>query len=424
MAARAKHMFSFFTPNAVARSAAGLVAFSVRHPRVFSRLLREGGHDRKALIRLLRLPIDLDAIRNSPLFDRDWYTANHPELARSGMSPELHYLLHGASGGHLASPAFSGGDYLELNPEVRASGLNPLVHYEIYGRFTGCPATPNDVVPQEPSFPPGVVEVNRCFSEAPCIHARTAVFATFSPDGHLARKDILYVRGLREVCDNVVVVANSPLFNNEAEKLRGIASAVICRWHGSYDFGSYRIGLHAAREHGWLAPERCKELVFANSSCYAPVRPFADMFNTMEKRVCDFWGLTFNTQRPWSPHLQSFFLVFRRPILDSGALEDFFAERPEHATRKEAINIFEVQLTEHLRRRGFDPSAFVRHLLPHLHASNPMTRPLDLLRRHKSPFVKVKVFSWESVQPPERVLAYVERLNPELAAVIRAAMAQ
>ena len=80
MASRPEHMVAFFTPGAIVRSAAGLVAFSVRHPRLFARLLREGIRDRGALVRLLRLPIDLRTIRRSPLFDREWYAANHPEI--------------------------------------------------------------------------------------------------------------------------------------------------------------------------------------------------------------------------------------------------------------------------------------------------------------------------------------------------------
>ena len=419
MAPRPEHMVAFFTPGVVLRSAAGLLAFAVRHPRLFARLLRDGVRDRGALVRLLRLPVDLGTIRRSPLFDREWYAAEHPGTARSGMEPELHYLLNG---GLRASPLFSGADYLELNPEVRADGLNPLVHYEQYGRFIGCPATRAEAAAREsPVFPADARESDLGLGDEPSVRGRTAVYASFSPDGRIPERDAIYLRGLREVCDNIVYAANSPLLPGEEEKLRGLASAAVCRRHGGYDFGSWRIGLERARERGWLAPERCRELVLANGSCYAPVRPFSEMFRAMDRRRrADFWGLTFNTQRSGEPHLQSFFLVFRRPVLDSGALEEFFAERPERATRNEAIDRFEIQLTAHLRRRGFVPDAFVRPLLPRLHEFTPTTRPLDLIRRHKSPLVKTKVFSGESSQPPERVLACVERLNPELAAAIRA----
>ena len=144
------------------------------------------------------------------------------------------------------------------------------------------------------------------------------------------------------------------------------------------------------------------------------------MFGAMDRRRrADFWGLTFNTQRSGAPHLQSFFLVFRRPVIDSGALDDFFAERPQRATRAEAVERFEIQLTEHLRSRGFVPDAFVRPLLPRLHEFNPTTRPLSLLRRHRSPLVKVKALRGESSQSPERIAELVRRLNPALAPVLR-----
>ncbi|MBQ3809246.1 MAG: hypothetical protein II839_00330 [Kiritimatiellae bacterium] len=415
-----EHLFSFYTPGTVLRSLAGNAALAVRKPKLFAGLLLAGLRSKKGFVRLLRLPIDLDTIRRSPLFDRDWYVRNHPELARSRLAPELHYLLHEVPDGRWASAAFSGDAYLELNPEVRTSGVNPLVHYEQYGRFIGCPASVLDAAPADPVFPAEARNLDVLLGEAPRTARRTAVYATFSADGRIAEKDLIYLRGLREVCDNVVFAANSPLLPGEEDKLRGLASAAVCRFHGGYDFGSYRLGLRTARERGWLAPDACRELVFANSSCYAPVRPFAHMFRAMDRRRrADFWGLTFNTQRSGKPHLQSFFLVFRRPVLDGGALEAFFSERPERATRREAIDLFEIQLTGFLRGHGFVPDAFVRPLFPRLHEFNPTTRPLDLIRRHKSPLVKVKVFSGESRQPPARVLRLVARLAPELAAVIR-----
>ena len=414
------HLFSFFTPGAVLRAGAGLIGLAARHPVLFARLARAGIRNRQELARLLRLPVDLQSVARSPLFDGEWYLRNHPEIAGSKLSPALHYLLHDEPDGRWASPRFSGDTYLELNPEVRASGVNPLAHYEQYGRFIGCPAVPADVPPEFPPFPAAAHDVEQFFGEIPPKTRRTAIYASFSVDGRIEEKGLIYLRGLREVCDNVVYAANSPVLPGEAEKLRGIASATICRFHGGYDFGSWRLGMRLARERGWLAPEACRELVFANSSCYGPVRPFAEMFRTMDRRPrADFWGLTVNTQRSGSPHLQSFFLVFRRPVIDSGALDDFFAERPQRATRAEAVERFEIQLTEHLRNRGFVPDAFVRPLLPRLHEFNPTTRPLSLLRRHRSPLVKVKALRGESSQPPEHIAELVRRLNPALAPVLR-----
>lgn len=65
-------------------------------------------------------------IRESNLFDLEWYKARHPE---SRDNPIRHYLRRGALIGADPSPHFSTLAYLEQNPGVRASGLNPLVDF-------------------------------------------------------------------------------------------------------------------------------------------------------------------------------------------------------------------------------------------------------------------------------------------------------
>jgi hypothetical protein len=420
----ANHLFSFLSPAAIARTATGLAMLAVRRPALFAQLLLEGLRDRKALVRLVRLPVDLDAIRGSPLFDAEWYRRNHPDLEHSPLSPELHCLLNRIPEGRWTSPHFSCDEYLSLNPGVEASGVHPLAHYELYGRFIDCPASARDLEPDVPSFPPAAVESERLLDRLPAKHRRTAVFATFSSDGRIPEKDLLYLRALREVCDNVVVSANSPLFPEETERLGGLASALLCRWHGGYDFGSWRAGMRLARESGWLDASACDELVLANGSCYAPVRPFPPMFDAMAERKADFWSVTQygkpreGTRRA-STFLQSYFLVFRRAVLDSAALEDFFEERPARITRHQAVELFEMQLTDFMRDRGFRPDSFVRPGRLLFRNVNPTTRPIDLIRRFGVPMVKAKAFSGQTGQPPEKVHAVVRRLNPALASLVR-----
>lgn len=417
------HLISAFSPSIVAQSLGGLAVLAVRNPALFAKLLAEALRSRRGLSRFLRFPVDLATVRKSKLFDSEWYCAHHPDLPQSGLSPEEHFLLCDSSDGHRASSVFSCDEYLELNPEARESSINPLVHYEQFGRFIGFPAThaEAEAASAKEVFPTGAEEMDILLDELPRRHLRTAIYATHAKDGRVAQRDVLYLRGLGEVCDNIIVVASSPLFPDEPVKLRGIVSEVVCRVHGGYDFGSYRIGLEIARNRGWLDPEACRELIFANASCYAPVRPFSEMFDAMERRrKAHFWGLTFNAQRSGQPHLQSFFLVFRSPVIDAKAIDAFFSERPMHATRNEAIKLFELQLTDFLRQRGFKPEAFARQIFPRMLKLNPTTRPLDLILRHKSPLVKVKALRGETLQPPERIFECIRRLNQELAAVIRA----
>ena len=90
-----------------------------------------------AVVRTLRLIAQDRTVRRSPLFDRDWYLRETPELAASGESPSLHYLACGAAAGKDPGPGFCGAEYLALHPDARSSGLNPLVHFERIGRRRG-----------------------------------------------------------------------------------------------------------------------------------------------------------------------------------------------------------------------------------------------------------------------------------------------
>jgi cytochrome P450 len=68
-------------------------------------------------------------IADSGLFDRDFYLAQCPELAASGIDPIYHYLQYGAAEGRDPNPLFDTDWYLRRYPDVWAERVNPLVHY-------------------------------------------------------------------------------------------------------------------------------------------------------------------------------------------------------------------------------------------------------------------------------------------------------
>ncbi len=80
---------------------------------------------------------DLATLRDSPLFDRDWYLDTYADVRTAGLDPAVHYLEHGAAEGRDPGPVFSTRGYLALNPDVAAAGMNSLLHYEQDGRREG-----------------------------------------------------------------------------------------------------------------------------------------------------------------------------------------------------------------------------------------------------------------------------------------------
>lgn len=89
-----------------------------------------------------RLRREISLLTRSGLFDRNWYLANHPDVAAAGMDPVRHYLLHGAYEGRDPGPDFDTRFYLAEYQDVNRAGVNPLVHFLSFGKAEGrapCP---------------------------------------------------------------------------------------------------------------------------------------------------------------------------------------------------------------------------------------------------------------------------------------------
>lgn len=76
-------------------------------------------------------------LRNSGLFDAEWYLRKYPDVAASGMDPVEHYVHHGAAEGRDPSAKFDTYFYLSSNPDVASAGVNPLQHYFENGQKEG-----------------------------------------------------------------------------------------------------------------------------------------------------------------------------------------------------------------------------------------------------------------------------------------------
>lgn len=77
---------------------------------------------------------ELEALRNSELFDEKYYLEQYPDVKMLGMDPLEHYLWVGAKLGRNPSANFDSLGYLALHRDVAEAGVNPLEHYVWQGR--------------------------------------------------------------------------------------------------------------------------------------------------------------------------------------------------------------------------------------------------------------------------------------------------
>lgn len=90
---------------------------------------------------------DIAAIRESDLFDAEWYLAQYPDVGTLGIDPAAHYLWLGARLGRNPSPEFDTIAYLDANFDVAATGANPLLHYVKFGMREGRGGTVQPCMP-------------------------------------------------------------------------------------------------------------------------------------------------------------------------------------------------------------------------------------------------------------------------------------
>ncbi len=79
------------------------------------------------------LPKQLAMLEATPFFDADWYLAQYPDVAKSGIKPAEHFIKFGAIDGRHPSSQFSTDFYLTHYKDVAASGQHPLLHYLRHG---------------------------------------------------------------------------------------------------------------------------------------------------------------------------------------------------------------------------------------------------------------------------------------------------
>ena len=76
-------------------------------------------------------------VRQSGLFDAEWYRSRNPDVAASGLDPLRHYVEFGASEGRAPGPGFDPDWYVRSYPETLAGGHDPLAHFIRYGAKAG-----------------------------------------------------------------------------------------------------------------------------------------------------------------------------------------------------------------------------------------------------------------------------------------------
>ncbi len=228
---------------------------------------------------------------------------------------------------------------------------------------------------------------------------RLAIYAHFDRRDEVKRYVTHFLARLREACDRVIFVTNSALTDHELDKVRPYCEGVIQRNNVGFDFAMWAEALRGVDLGDY------DELVLANSSVFGPVGPLDSIFRAMSASSCDFWGATESDEI--SPHLQSYFLVFRSRVLRSSAFDAFFRSVLPYRDKWQVTLSYELGLSRFLVGEGFRYEALfsVDRLRAldrpwHKKSTNPTLRFAAQLIEQGLPFVKLELFRKNPLNAP------------------------
>jgi len=364
-----------------------------------------------------RRKTSIEVIAESGAFDVDHYRTQVPELSVDA-DPIEHYVTVGAASGLNPSTMFDSGYYRTMNPDVRSNplehyctygwkelrnpsplfdtwwywskhldpadeGTSPLAHYENVGKQQGLSTRPS-VTPSRALGLGSTLPAGR----AP---RRVCLFAAYDADGIVDDYAVAYVRELARHAD-VYYWADCEMPQSELDKLAGITKQAWAVRHGEYDFGSYARLVDAV---SWETIEQYDELLLVNDSCYL-LRPLDDVFDRMDARPCDWWGLqatkglaqtrskavnqfrdpipmssvrgavvdAFERDYTYDFHVGSYFLAYRKPVIEDPEFRRYVGAITLQRNKRNIVKKYEIGLTRWLIQHGHQLDTYVQKIYP------------------------------------------------------------
>lgn len=224
---------------------------------------------------------------------------------------------------------------------------------------------------------------------------RLIIYVIWDRRGQVEDYVLHALSGLRTPTTDILAVVNGKLAENARERLAPLVSDVLVRRNRGFDIWAHKEALDYLGD----GVGDYDEIVMTNDTWFGPVRPYAPVFEDMDRRSVDFWGMTDHAREEPNPftgegvlhyHLQSFWIAVRPPMFLSQEWRTYWAELPEMPDYFDAVLKHEVVFTHRFAELGFV------HDVAFPSASYPTDHPAlfnaDLLIDDGCPLVKRRPF--------------------------------
>lgn len=249
---------------------------------------------------------------------------------------------------------------------------------------------------------------------------RLCIYMTYNKENKIHPYIGRALKALRECCTRVCLVCNYTHINEGGEYAASYADQVFYRENIGYDSGAYK---DALCDHlGWEEVRQYDEVILANDSFFGFFYPLQDTLRMMEQEDCDYWGITGQTAGEYrnptyefDAHIHSYFMAFKRKVLESGVFTEFWENLVYPRSFREAIVNFELSVNVLLKEHGYIGKSYIDlYGIQLARNENPCYSMLyELVIRYKMPLFKKKGVLIRSVGFADTIqmLDYLKREN-------------
>lgn len=193
---------------------------------------------------------------------------------------------------------------------------------------------------------------------------RYGIFVFYNEHGKVEPYVEVLLRSMRTILQELVILINGEIDSHEKEKLLSYSHRVFQRDNIGYDGGAYKDAFTVfLKEEDWT---QWDELLLFNDTFYGPFYDWNTVFEVMDGRKCDFWGLSrhrggkekFFGGEVISSHIQSYFILIKKRMFTHPSFIHFWEMLGYPTSYKEAIKKFEIHFSTFFLERGFSFEAW------------------------------------------------------------------
>lgn len=193
---------------------------------------------------------------------------------------------------------------------------------------------------------------------------RLVIFQNYSFFDQVEKYTIYLLKSFKEIADKLIVLSNSKLKVEEKKIYQDLSDEYFERENIGYDAGAYKEFFQSITNNEL---SQWDEIVLANSTFFGPIYSWENVFAIMDKVECEFWGLSRHigggelpgTNYKIPPHVQSFFIVIKKEILNDNRFYEFWTSMEYPKSYQDAIINFEFGFTQYLCDLGYRYSTYL-----------------------------------------------------------------